>query len=126
MKEQILKMKESAMIEISETADLKQLDEIRVKYLGKKGELTSILRGMGALSPEERPVIGELVNKLRDEIESVIEEKEEKLTKDAILAEMKREKIDVTMPSKKQPLGSIHPITKVINEVKEIFIGLRI
>ena len=78
MKEEIIKIKESALQEISNTQDLKTLNDVKVKYLGKKGELTSVLRGMGALSAEERPVIGSLVNEVRAEIENALNEKEEK------------------------------------------------
>ena len=77
MKEQIEKIKSNAIEEIAKITDLKSLNELKVKFLGKKGELTSVLRGMGALEPEERPVIGSLVNEVRDELESLISEKEE-------------------------------------------------
>lgn len=76
MKEQIEKIKSNAIEEIAKITDLKSLNELKVKFLGKKGELTSVLRGMGALEPEERPVIGSLVNEVRDELESLISEKE--------------------------------------------------
>ena len=79
MKEQISKIKETSVEEINKAEDLKTLNDIRVKYLGKKGELTAVLRGMGGLSPEERPVIGSLVNEVRDELENLIQGKEEKL-----------------------------------------------
>ena len=76
MKEQILKIKEISVNEIKKAENLKSLEDIRVKYLGKKGELTALLRGMGALSSEERPIIGGLVNEIKDIIESLIQEKE--------------------------------------------------
>ena len=79
MKEQINQIKENALEEISKTEELKTLNDVKVKYLGKKGELTSILRGMGGLTPEERPIIGSLVNEVRDEIEKSIGEKEKEL-----------------------------------------------
>lgn len=124
MREQIEKLAENARTEIKNAKDIVALNEVKVKYLGKKGELTTILRGMGALSPEERPKIGELVNVVRDEIGLKIEETEKALKNEELLETLSKEKIDVTMPSKKQALGSIHPITKVISEVKDIFIGL--
>ena len=100
------------------------LNDVRVKYLGKKGELTAVLRTMGSLSAEERPVIGSIVNEVRDELEQRIENKERSL-KDAILKEkLQKEKIDVTVPSKKRKIGSIHPITAVIDNVKDIFLGM--
>lgn len=124
MKEQIEKIQTNAKAEISTTVDLTTLNEVRVKYLGKKGELTSVLRGMGALSTEERPVIGELVNKVRDELEAQIKEKEKEFKQKQLEEKLAKEKIDITMPSKKVSLGSIHPINKIVDEVKEIFLGM--
>lgn len=124
MKEQISKIKEKALEAIQKAKNAKELDEVRVKYLGKKGELTVILRGMGGLSPEERPVIGSLVNQVRDELENKIEESESYFADKAIEEKLATEKIDVTMPSKKVDLGSVHPITQIINDVKDIFIGM--
>lgn len=124
MKEAIKKIKEKSIEEIQNVSDSKELNELRVKYLGKKGELTSILRGMGGLTPEERPVIGALVNQVRDEIEKNIEEKENKIKILEINKKLQEEKIDVTEPSKKIEIGSVHPITQVIDEVKEVFLGM--
>ena len=124
MKEQIASIKEKSIKEISDSKDLKELNELRVKYLGKKGELTLILRGMGGLSPEERPVIGSLVNELREEIESLIQSKEKEFKNQELLKRLENETIDVTEPSKKVVLGSLHPITKIIEEVEEIFLGM--
>ena len=124
MKEQIAQIKEKALCEIQNAKDAKALDDVRIKYLGKKGELTLILRGMGGLSPEERPVIGSLVNEVRDELEAKIEEGEKHFANLEIEKKLATENIDVTMPSKKNSLGSVHPITQIINDVKEIFIGM--
>ena len=124
MKEQIIKIQENARQEINSTNDLSKLNDTRVKYLGKKGELTAVLRGMGALAPEERPVIGELVNKIRDELEELIATKEKELKQKQIGERLQQEKIDITMPSKKIELGTTHPIHKIIDEVKEIFLGM--
>ncbi len=124
MKEQITSIKEKSIKEISNSKDLKELNELRVKYLGKKGELTLILRGMGGLSPEERPIIGSLVNELREEIEKLIQEKEKEFKNEELLKRLENETIDVTEPSKKVVLGSLHPITKIIEEVEEIFLGM--
>lgn len=124
MKEEISKIKENSINEIKETNDLKQLSDLKVKYLGKKGELTLVLRQMGTLSPEERPVMGELVNKVRDELNNLIEEKEKELKRQELLKRLETENIDVTEPSKKINLGSLHPITQIINEVEEIFLGM--
>ncbi len=124
MQEQIAQIKQRALEEIENAKDAKELDEVRVKYLGKKGELTLILRSMGGLSPEERPIIGSLVNQVRDEIECKIEAGEKHFENKAIEDKLATENIDVTMPSKKISLGSVHPITQIINDVKDIFIGM--
>ena len=124
MKEQIESIRKNAEEEIVAVDTLQGLADVKVKYLGKKGELTAILRGMGALTPEERPVVGGLVNEVRDAIENLCSVKEKEM-KTAIMQEnLKKEKLDVTMPSKKQEIGSLHPITKVTEDVKDIFIGL--
>ena len=124
MKEQIEKIRQSALEEIKNANDEKVLNDARVKYLGKKGELTLILRGMGGLSSEERPVIGSLVNEVRDEIENLIEEREKEFKTAEIKRKLEHEKIDVTMPGKKINLGSVHPITQIIKDIEEIFIGM--
>ena len=124
MKEEIANIKEQSVKEISNAKNLKELNDLRVKYLGKKGELTAILRGMGSLSPEERPVIGSLVNSVREEIENLIQEKEKEFKNQELLERLENETIDVTEPSKKVVLGSLHPITKIIEEVEEIFLGM--
>ena len=124
MKEQIEQIMLHAKEEVEQASNLPSLNEVRVKYLGKKGELTAVLRGMGGLSPEERPVIGSLVNQTRDEIELLIEQREEQFKKQVLEEKLKTEKIDITMPSNKESIGSIHPITQIINDIKEIFIGL--
>ena len=124
MKEKIGEIKEKSTKEISECKNLKELNELRVKYLGKKGELTLVLRGMGGLTPEERPIIGSLVNQVRDEIEALMQDKEKELKNEELLKRLETENIDVTEPSKKVHLGSLHPITKTIEEVEEIFLGM--
>ena len=124
MKEQIAKIKENSIKEITGCKLEKELTELKVKYLGKKGELTAVLRGMGTLSQEERPIIGALVNEVRDELENLIEKKQKEFKKQELLKRLENENIDVTEPSKKTNLGSLHPITKIINEVEEIFLGM--
>ena len=124
MKEEIIKIKENSIKEIGNCETEKELSELKVKYLGKKGELTAVLRGMGALSPEERPVIGSLVNEVRDELENLIQNKEKEFKKKELQKKLETENIDVTEPSKKVNLGSLHPITQIIDEVEEIFLGM--
>ncbi len=124
MKEKIKAIRENAIKQIEELKDLTKLNEMRIKYLGKKGELTALLRGMGGLTKEERPIIGSLVNELRDKLEEKIKEKEEELKNKELMAKLEKENIDITMPSKKIEIGSAHPITQIINEVEEIFLGM--
>ena len=124
MKEEIAKIKENSQKEINDCQDLRQLSDLKVKYLGKKGELTVVLRGMGKLSPEERPVIGSLVNQVRDELDELFTKKEKELNRKELEKRLETENIDVTEPSKKVNLGSLHPITQVIQEVEEIFLGM--
>ncbi len=124
MKEEIAKIKENSLKEISESKDLKTLGDLKVKYLGKKGELTQVLRGMGKLSPEERPVIGSLVNQVRDELNKLVEEKEEELKKIELEEKLKTEEIDITLPSQKVKRGSKHPLNRVIEEVEDLFVSM--
>ena len=124
MQEKVTQIKNQALEAIKNSKNAKELDEVRIKYLGKKGELTLILRSMGDVSPDERPIIGSLVNQLRDELEDKIKEKENYYEELQIQEKLSKENIDVTMPSKKIELGSIHPISQIINNVKDIFIGM--
>ena len=100
------------------------LEELRIKYLGKKGELTSILRGMGALSPEERPIVGQLANEVRAEIESAIKERSAELAAKKLENKLVAEKVDVTVPGKAPAMGHIHPLTATQRELENIFIGM--
>ena len=124
MKEQIEEIQKNSLEELKNINDLQNLNEVKVKYLGKKGQLTTVLRGMGALAPEERPIIGSMVNKVRDLLEEEFTKKEKELKRIELNNRLKTENIDVTEPSKKIKLGSIHPITQIINEVEEIFLGM--
>ena len=124
MKEQIEKIKENALNELQNVTDAKQLNDVKVKYLGKKGELTEVLRGMGSLSPEERPIIGGLVNVVRDEIEGVINEKEEEYKRAELDKKLETEKIDITLPSEKVKRGSKHPLNRIIEEVEDLFVSM--
>ncbi len=124
LKEALEKIEEQAGAELAAVSDAKQLEELRVKFLGKKGELTAILKQMGGLSAEERPVIGQLANKVRADIEEKIEKRKAEL-KDEILSKKLREEIlDVTLPGKTRKIGKLHPLTTVLNEVKDIFVGM--
>ena len=124
MKEQISKIKQEALSQLSEIKTLQELNDLKVKYLGKKGELTSILRGMGSLTAEERPIIGGLVNEVRNEIEAQIKEIEIKLKEEEINQKLQAEKIDITLPSSKIIRGSKHPINRVIEEIEDLFVSM--
>ena len=124
MKEEIAKLKETSIEEIKRCDKQEELNNLKIKYLGKKGELTKILRTMGSLSPEERPAVGSIVNEIRDELNNLIEEKEKEFKKQELLRKLETENIDVTEPSKKNDIGSLHPITQTIQEVEEIFLGM--
>ena len=124
MKEQIMQIKENALAEIKAANDLKEINDLKVKYLGKKGELTSVLRGMGALSPEERPVIGELVNYAKNEIEILINEKEESFQAEELNKKLESEKIDITLPSEKIKRGSKHPLNRTIEQIEDLFVSM--
>ena len=124
MKEQLQKIKEEAQKELEAIKDLSALDNIRVKYLGKKGELTSVLRGMGKLSAEERPVIAQLANDVRARLEELIEKAKSDIADKEMENKIQKEKIDVTMPGKRHPMGRKHPLTTVLDELKDIFIGM--
>lgn len=124
MEEEISKIKENAINEIKIATNSRELDDVRVKYLGKKGELTAILRGMGSLTPEERPIIGSKVNEVRDQIESLIRERELNFEKMELEAKLAKEKIDVTLPSTKVKRGSKHPLNRIIEEVEDLFVSM--
>ena len=124
MKEQIEKIRQNATEEISKVNDARELNDIRVKYLGKKGELTAVLRGMGALSAEERPIIGSLVNVVRDELEKLISEKEEFYKQEELNKKLETEKIDISLPSTKVKRGSKHPLNRIIEEVEDLFVSM--
>lgn len=124
MKEQIEQIKQNAVKEIESVKDVKQLNETKVKYLGKKGELTTILRGMGGLSAEERPIIGNLVNVVKTELESLIEIKEKEFEQEELKRKLEEEKLDITLPSTKARRGSKHPLNRIIEEVEDLFVSM--
>ena len=124
MENQIEQIKTSAISAIGESKNLSELDSVRVKYLGKKGELTSILRGMGKLSADEKPRIGKLVNDARSEIESVLESKNLELQKSELETRLQNESIDITLPGRKFSRGHLHPLTLTLNRIKKIFLNM--
>jgi phenylalanyl-tRNA synthetase alpha chain len=124
MKDNLEKIKGFAAEQLCAAETMRDVEEIKVKYLGKKGELTAVLRGMGGLSPQERPVIGELANKVRQFIENEIDIKKEQISKKEKEKKLETEKLDVTLPGRKNCLGRRHPLKQVLNEVSDIFIGM--
>lgn len=124
MKGALEAIRKQAAEQFSAAVDLKALDDLRVRFLGKKGELTAILKQMGGLSNDERPVIGQLANEVRSDIEQFLDRRMEELKATAIRAKLEAETIDVTMPGQRRPLGKKHPLTIVLDEIKEIFLGM--
>ncbi|MFV9511133.1 phenylalanine--tRNA ligase subunit alpha [Tepidibacillus sp. LV47] len=124
MQDRLKQIRVNALAEIDQVTDLQSLQSLRIKYLGKKGEITEVLRGMGALSQEERPYIGKLVNEIREEIEQVLRQKEEFLREKEMEQRLKEETIDVTLPGQPSIQGNRHPLTRIIEEIEDIFIGM--
>ena len=124
MKEQLKAISGAAADAFRRADKLEKLEELRVRFLGKKGELTAVMKGMGKLSPEERPVIGQLANEVRSRIEQALEEKKNALEAELQNAKMKRERLDVTMPGRRRAEGGKHPLLTVLDDLKDIFIGM--
>ena len=124
MKDQLDALRLEAEARIKEAADSAALDAARVAYLGKKGGLTAILKQMGGLSAQERPVIGQLANEVRGALEALLHERGEQLKAGETAKRLASEALDVTMPGTPRPLGHKHPLSIVLDEVKEIFLGM--
>ena len=124
MKELMQQLRESAVKAILECEGAESLEALRVKYLGKKGELTAILRQMGSLSAQERPAMGQLANQLRSDIENAIEQRKNQLSSALLEKKLRDEALDVTMPGEKVQLGHKHPMYNVLDQIKDIFIGM--
>ena len=124
MKEELQKIQEKAIAALNQVKQTKDLDDIKVKFLGKKGELTAILKGMKDITNEQRPIIGQLANEVRNSIENKIEEVKKEIAKIELETKLESEKIDVTMPGHTCACGHKHPLDKVIDEISNIFIGM--
>ncbi|MDE7156972.1 MAG: phenylalanine--tRNA ligase subunit alpha, partial [Lachnospiraceae bacterium] len=124
MKEKLEKIRQEALAKIAETNALDKLNDIRVSYLGKKGELTEVLKGMKDVAAEERPKVGQLVNDTRNIIEEKLEEMKSKLAAAAREKQLREEVIDVTLPAKKNNVGHRHPNSIALEEVQRIFVGM--
>ena len=121
---QLRELNTEAVKAIADTQSLEELEQLRVKYLGKKGQLSQILRGMGKLSPKERPAVGSQANVVKEDIQASLEKQKQQLQQAEIEAKIKAETLDVTMPGVGRPLGRIHPLNGVVDRVLDIFTGL--
>ena len=124
MKERLEAIRERALAQINETDSLDKLNDIRVAFLGKKGELTEVLKGMKEVAPEDRPKVGQIVNETRQAIEEVLDKAKTELAAKKRELQLKSEVIDVTLPSKRDELGHKHPNTLALEEIQKIFIGM--
>ncbi len=124
MKDQLHAIAEEAKLALETVRSRAELEEKRIRYLGKKGELTAILKQMGKLSAEERPVMGQIANEVRTKIEELIARADEQIRADELTQTLAQETLDVTIPGKKRKIGHRHPLTLVQNEVLEIFLGM--
>ena len=124
MKEQLEQIKAKALADLAAAADMSALDAVRVRVLGKKGELTAVLKQMGKLSAEERPVMGQMANAVRAKLEDALEKRRAALDAAALESKLEAEAVDVTIPGKPVEMGHQHPMNRVLQEVKEIFIGM--
>ncbi len=124
MKQQLESIRQQALSSLSAATTPAELDELRVKWLGKKGELTAVLKLMGKLSPEERPVMGQLANAVRAEIEETLEKRKNAIDAAVLKQKLIAEAIDVTIPGTEVALGHQHPMNQVLSEVKNIFVGM--
>ncbi|WP_339996902.1 phenylalanine--tRNA ligase subunit alpha [Priestia aryabhattai] len=124
MKERLQELQQEAIAKVEAASALKELNDVRVAYLGKKGPITEVLRGMGKLSAEERPVMGALANEVREAIASKIEEKQTALEAAEVERKLASETIDVTLPGRPVKAGTHHPLTSVVEEVEDLFLGM--
>jgi len=124
MLNKLMNLKQEALLELDTVDGGQSLQEMKVKYLGKKGALTEVLRGMGSLSAEERPIIGQAANDVRSAIEAVFASKEAQYDQEETKSRLMSETIDVTLPGRSLTVGGSHPISKIIQEIEDIFIGM--
>lgn len=124
MREKLMKLKDEALAKIAQISQEKELQDVKVEYLGKKSPITEVLRGMGQLPAEERPLMGQLVNEVRGEIEEAVKEKAEAIEEAKLNEKLATESIDVTLPGRPVHAGSTHPLTAVVEQIEEIFLGM--
>lgn len=124
LRQQLLTLQSEALAQVEQADGLEALEQIRIDYLGKKGKLSKILGGMGKLPPEERPAIGALVNTFKEALQSSLEQRKQALGEAQLLARLEAERLDVTMPGPRRPLGRIHPLQATIDRMLDIFVGM--
>ncbi len=124
MKERLEEISKMTKEKVEQITTSQELKELKAKVLGKKSELTEILRGMGQIAAEQRPVVGELVNKVRTEIEEMIDSKEKKFEEAELKRKVEAEKIDITLPATRIKRGSIHPLSRIIEDVEDLFVSM--
>ena len=124
MRDKIQQIREKALAEIDKADGLEKLNDVRAAILGKKGELTAVLKGMKDVAPDERPKVGQWVNETREAVEKLLDEKVKKFEAEALKRKYEREKIDVTMPAKRSKKGNLHPVTQVKDQLSEIFTSM--
>lgn len=124
LKDNLQLLSKEAVEKIEAASDLKELDQVRVAYLGKKGPITEISKGMKTVSPEERPILGALVNEVRNEITSHLETKKARLEMEKINRDLESEAIDVTLPGSSVAVGQSHVLTQIMEEIEDLFIGM--
>jgi len=124
MREKLLEIKETALGNINSVSKLEEVEQLRIRFLGKKGELTSVLRDMGKLLAEERPIVGQIANEIRDELEEAITSMRKKLSDEIKKANMIKEKIDITISTDNEKLGHRHPLLTTLRELEDLFISM--
>ena len=124
MKEMLKALREKSLGAISQAEEPEELESLRIRYLGKKGELTAILKQMGKLSAEERPVMGQLANEVRSELEERLDERRRDIQARLLERRLESEAVDVTMPGREAAIGHEHPMNNVLDQIKDIFIGM--
>lgn len=124
MEQQLKQLEQEALAKLQAASNLKELNEVRVAYLGKKGPITDLLKGMGKLTPEERPKMGALVNTVRETVTAELEKKAAILEEQAILEQLEKESVDVTLPGRKVRIGNRHPLTRVVEEIEDLFLSM--
>lgn len=124
MEQQLKQLEQEALAKLQAASNLKELNDVRVAYLGKKGPITDLLKGMGKLSPEERPKMGALVNAVRENVTAQLEERVAVLEEQAIQEQLEKESIDVTLPGRKVRQGNRHPLTRVVEEIEDLFVSM--